>query len=188
MNYNNYIRPIDLRSFSADRILSELSESTQKFIDLAERAALAKVAAYIAHFFDVQQEFRPIVNHVEANFYLQGQRVNVEASNTLYVALKDVPANTAITDPEFWEQKDDRDYSIVEVVCDFIIYDLHSRINSNTVPENKIVRYDNAVSYLKSLQRGHVRPSTQAKVFGEDQEESTAAAGEFDGEDLTNIY
>lgn len=47
--------------------------------------------------------------------------------------------------------------SLVVMYCvDILLYHVHSRISPSTIPEMRIVRYENAISWLKAVAKGDI--------------------------------
>ncbi len=52
----------------------------------------------------------------------------------------------------------DRNELIVMYMIDMVLYHLHSRINPNKVPDLRGIRYEAAISWLKSVAKGEISP------------------------------
>jgi phage gp36-like protein len=51
-----------------------------------------------------------------------------------------------------------RNELIVMYMIDMVLYHLHSRINPNKVPDLRGIRYEAAISWLKSVAKGEISP------------------------------
>ena len=102
--------------------------------------------------------------------YTQGDRVfTTTATDQLnhFVAAKDVPATTAISDTEFWTAGDDRNQKILTAVLIIILYENYTRLNGSEVPNWLQLRYDGQdaqqnggiIGYLKMIRKGTVQPA-----------------------------
>lgn len=56
----------------------------------------------------------------------------------------------------YWTAGDSRNKLVVMHLIDIVLYHLHSRINPRNIPEFRIQRRDDAISYLKMIARGQV--------------------------------
>jgi hypothetical protein len=56
----------------------------------------------------------------------------------------------------YWIAGDSRNKLIVMHLIDIVLYHLHSRINPRNIPEFRIQRRDDAISYLKMIAKGQV--------------------------------
>jgi phage gp36-like protein len=52
----------------------------------------------------------------------------------------------------------DRNEHLVMLLIDMVLYHLHSRINPNKVPDLRGIRYEAAISWLKSVAKGDISP------------------------------
>lgn len=52
----------------------------------------------------------------------------------------------------------DRNEHLVMLLIDMVLYHLHSRINPNKTPEIRGIRYEAAISWLKSVAKGEISP------------------------------
>lgn len=82
-----------------------------------------------------------------------------------------VPAGTLPTDTDFWTLGDTRSPLIVRYVIDITLYELHSRINPRNIPEFRIQRRDDAISYLKNVAnpRMNIQADLPFKLFKDKQ-------------------
>jgi hypothetical protein len=67
-----------------------------------------------------------------------------------------VPISTAITDTTKWTAGDNRSQQLVTYAVDITLYHLHSRIAPRNIPELRIVRRNEATSWLKAVSRGDI--------------------------------
>jgi hypothetical protein len=65
----------------------------------------------------------------------------------------------------------DRNPLLVRLMVDLVLYELHSRINPNNIPEFRIVRYDKAVRFLMDSvdTRKNVNPNFPLITFADDK-------------------
>lgn len=107
--------------------------------------------------------------------YSVGDRVNVDyivyerIANSGYIQGK-VPTDTnywkAIQQSDYtavtgvyptnalWSYSDNRNYVIMTLLIDFVLYDIHSMINPRNVPELRIQRYNATKEFLEGVNKG----------------------------------
>lgn len=52
----------------------------------------------------------------------------------------------------------DRNHRIVMIMVDVVLYHIHSRIAPRNIPEVRIIRYEQAIDWLKAVNRGSIVP------------------------------
>lgn len=123
-------------------------------------AAIEIVKGYSRHWYDIDTEMREYYEYSVADAFTTGQRVasteDVDENRTLYVCIQDAPPGTLLTDPLYFEEKDDRNAVLVEITATIIIYTTNKRLNPRQVPEQRILDYDNAIARLKDIQKGAI--------------------------------
>ncbi|MDQ2718225.1 MAG: DUF1320 domain-containing protein [Bacteroidota bacterium] len=67
-----------------------------------------------------------------------------------------IPANTSISNANYWTVGDNRSQQLVTFLIDITLYHLHSRISPRNIPDLRIKRYDDAKSWLKAVGKGDV--------------------------------
>jgi hypothetical protein len=97
-----------------------------------------------------------------------GTYANVPLSNSFPDAIGDtqwqfdddyeVPADTEITDTDFWALGDNRDQQMVMYFIDITLFHLHSRIAPQNIPQLRVDRYNAAIDWLKMCANGDVTP------------------------------
>jgi hypothetical protein len=69
-------------------------------------------------------------------------------------------------DNTYWKLKDNRDFTLVKIIIDITLYDLHSIINPRNIPQLRQDRYTGSVEFLKDVVRGKMNmdlPSFKAQ-------------------------
>lgn len=82
--------------------------------------------------------------------------------DTFYTCILDTTASTdLINDPTYWTEGDTRNALIRRYMIDVSLYELHSRINPRNIPEWRVQRRDDAISYMKSVAdpRSNITPN-----------------------------
>lgn len=112
----------------------------------------------------------------EDTAYVTGNTVRVITSETSLIYYKALSNNTdknpadhpdiweviesqsgqLLSNANYWVAGDSRDDLILMHYIDIVLYHLHSRINPRNIPEFRIVRKDEAITYLKMIARGTV--------------------------------
>ena len=60
------------------------------------------------------------------------------------------------TDTAKWTEGDPRDAKILQIVIDVTLYHLHSRINPRQIPAHRIQRRDEAIAWLKMINKADI--------------------------------
>lgn len=151
-------------------------------------SAMETMLGHTRHWYDMPTEIADICAYDVADTYTTGQRVagpaDANGIRTLYIALQDVPAGTALTDTTFFEERDSRNPVLVEIVSHLIVYHISRRINPRQLPEQRIMDFDNAMMMLKKIQRGEVDldiPKRAADDVETDDAGQRVAWGDFEG-------
>lgn len=70
-----------------------------------------------------------------------------------------VPANTDILNTTYWAMGDTRSQQMVTYLIDMTLYHVHCRIAPRNIPDLRVKRYDDAISWLKKCANGDVTPN-----------------------------
>lgn len=62
--------------------------------------------------------------------------------------------NQLLDDSTYWEQTDNRNQQMVNTVVDIALYHVHSRIAPRNIPDLRVKRYDDSISWLKQCAKG----------------------------------
>lgn len=86
----------------------------------------------------------------------------------------------------FFTPNDPRDALLVRLMCDLMLYELHSRINPRMIPELRIQRRDDVIKYLSNIAdpRKNIDPGFPKIDFGENRGVDIS----FGVTENTNIY
>lgn len=149
-----------------DDKLNQITDSDDSVLTKALPASQEEAAGFVRHRYDYDKVFKP-VSEVTDNTVadvLIGDRFYQSTTKIHYVAITD--GGVDLTSTTDFEQKDDRNPKLVEVVIDIVLYNIHSRINPKSVPLHRRIRYDGddeqqrggALGYLKGVQKGTITP------------------------------
>jgi hypothetical protein len=58
------------------------------------------------------------------------------------------------TDTSKWTLGDNRNAQVVNYMVDIVLYHIHSRIAPKNIPDLRVKRYDDAISWLKNCAKG----------------------------------
>ena len=102
--------------------------------------------------------------------YFTAYGANEQLYNCIATATGQRPNETA-----YFTAIADRNPLLVRLMVDLVLYELHSRINSNNIPEFRIVRYDKAVRFLMDSvdPRKNVNPDFALLTFEENRGNDT---------------
>jgi hypothetical protein len=102
--------------------------------------------------------------------YFTAYGTNEQLYNCIAAATGKRPNETA-----YFTAIADRNPLLVRLMVDLVLYELHSRINPNNIPEFRIVRYDKAVRFLMDSvdPRKNVNPDFALLTFEENRGNDT---------------
>lgn len=67
-----------------------------------------------------------------------------------------IPANTLPNNTAYWSFGDPRNAQVVMYMIDIVCYHVHSNLNPRNIPQLRMDRYQNAISWLKMVNGGDV--------------------------------
>lgn len=70
-----------------------------------------------------------------------------------------VAAGTLPTNTIYWVNSDNRDQQMVIYLVDLVLYHIHARIAPRNIPDLRVKRYDDAISWLKMCAKGDITPN-----------------------------
>lgn len=74
----------------------------------------------------------------------------IGTNDSLYTCLVQNVAEN-LNNATYYSTKDGRDALLVRLMCDLMLYEIHSRINPRMIPEFRIQRRDDAIKYLTAV-------------------------------------
>lgn len=145
--------------------LNELTDDNDTLLEGAIDSAVEKVAGYIRHRYDYDKVFRVVKTFTTDTVtgILTGDRIFQSTSELFYVALTDGGTNLATTAD--FTQVDNRNPLIKEITVDVVLYNIHSKISPENIPDVRRTRYDgfgnlkegdSAIATLKEIQKGNI--------------------------------
>lgn len=148
-------------------------------------AQVEMMLGYTRHFYDVDTETRTIRAYNETDEFAAGDRVagnQIDGNRPLYLCIEDAPAGTVLTNLQYFEEVDDRNPVLIEIVCHLVIYNLSRRQNPRQIPEQRQIDYENAISRLKDIQRGYLQLDiAEREEIPADDPGQEFTHGEFEG-------
>jgi phage gp36-like protein len=116
----------------------------------AEDTAIEIASTYLRTRYDVAKVFRGVNKFTPDQQWVIGDMVL--SNNKIYVALVNNPGDT-LTDITKWETKDPRNKALIMAVVDIAIYYLNSNLAPQNIPELRVKRYDDAITWLNKVQQ-----------------------------------
>lgn len=116
----------------------------------AEETAIEIVSTYLRSKYDVSKVFKSVDKFATGQQWSLGDLVY--NSDKVYTALIDDPGDD-LSDTDKWSKSDPRNRAIIMVVIDIALYYLHSNISPQNIPELRVKRYDDAISWLTKIQK-----------------------------------
>jgi hypothetical protein len=144
-DYNTVIKEVHLNQLisSDDTILQEV-----------ELIALEEMKSYLRSRYDVDTIFAPILQYSSGVTYQSG--ITVHDNYSFYTSLI-TDNNLPLTDINGWEKGDKRNQLLVMYLVDISLYHIHSRLTPNQIPENRFLRYETAITWLKQISKGSLK-------------------------------
>lgn len=146
--------------------LDQIIEADDSILQKALPAAQEEAAGFIRHRYEETQVFKKVTETASntVSGVSAGDRFYQTTTKLFYLALTD--GGTDLTNTDDFEQTDDRNPKLVEIVVDIVLYNIHSRINPKSVPTHRRIRYDGddpkqqggALGWLKMVQKGTIEP------------------------------
>jgi phage gp36-like protein len=131
--------------------LNQIMDSDDSVLHEGELAAIEEMQSYLRSRYKVEEIFFPVLEYSSGNTYTSGSTVH--SSDLLYTSLVD-NNNLPLSDQTAWEAGDRRNQLLVLYLVDIVLYHLHSRLSPRNVPENRFLRYETAINWLKAISKG----------------------------------
>jgi hypothetical protein len=145
-----FIKTRDIeRSIREEHLASITANDSTIMID-AELASITEIKSYLIGKYDVAVLFALIGNWNVSDSYSVGAVVYYETDQKFYVCVTDTTGGVPSALNDWSLSPDPRDPLIVEFMVDLILYRIHSRVSAKQIPEHRITRRDDAISFLKS--------------------------------------
>lgn len=124
----------------------------------AELAAQAEIESYLRHRYDMAKIFVDFNTYDAAATYNTGDLIAFpDIEDDIYTANEDALTGVSpVDDPTKWTKGDTRNPLIKMHLIDMTLYHLHSRINPRNIPEFRIARRDDCISWLKMVAAGKI--------------------------------
>lgn len=160
---DNYLLKSDFYRFITETNLDGITESEDSIWENELLSAVEVAASYLRFRYDTDKEFQPFYIFDTSKEYQINSRVT--DGTDLYYAITEVPANTPLTETDFWTKGDSRNPAIVQIIVVLVLYNIYSRLNGSEIPNWIQVLYDGGDSqqrggklgYLKSIRKGDVQ-------------------------------
>jgi phage gp36-like protein len=124
----------------------------------AELAAQAEIESYLRHRYDMAKIFVDLLSYDSGDTYNTGDLITFpDVEDEIYSAVEDALTGVSpVDDPTKWTKGDTRNPLIKMHLVDMTLYHLHSRINPRNIPEFRIARRDDCISWLKMVAKGQI--------------------------------
>ena len=123
-----------------------------------ELAAQAEIESYLSQRYDTPLIFTNLYEYDPAATYNTGDLIMYpDCEDDIYNALEDnITGETPDDAPTKWSKGDTRSTLIKMHLIDLTLYHLHSRINPRNIPDFRIARRDDCISWLKMVAKGQL--------------------------------
>lgn len=154
------------RLIRVENLTSVIGDDTS-LLRKMELTAQEEIESYLRHHFDVGKLFSGIEVWNSSKIYLADDATLVAFKNAeddlFFVNTDTVAGESPTTTPAKWTKSDNRHQYLLTIFIDVTLYHAHSRINPRNIPEFRIQRYDDAISWLKKVNSGKVTPDFPIK-------------------------
>ena len=82
-----------------------------------------------------------------------------DANDTIYKALVADANPLQLTDTDQWQATDPRNKAMLLAVCNIALYLMHSNLAPRNIPDLMVKNFDDAMSYLKAIQKESIVPN-----------------------------
>lgn len=179
----NFILPNDFRSIATEEDLVVLSDDNFKIIQQCNKIAVDEAAGYLSTKYDVTKLFLDPIEYQSGTLYTKGSRLYLVETEPIgspsvevptgelihYTCIKDlIPGSPSIqiTNTEYFEEIDDRDQKLLEVIMSISLFYIHKRLSPNNIPTFRVMSYDgngsetimSAIKWLGLIQAGKLFP------------------------------
>lgn len=124
----------------------------------AERFAIDEASGYLNFKYDTGKIFGVKAYEFDAGASYKIGEVIMDANGIPYNCIADAPANTPLTDTNYFVLGDLRNSLVVMILVDITLYHFHSRVPTNRITETRIVRYDQAIEKLQQIRKSQLNP------------------------------
>ena len=123
-----------------------------------ELAATAEMQSYLRHRYDVAKIIITLAVWDATKAYTEGELVAFPTiTDPIYSATQATAAGESPTTAAAkWTAGDTRNALIKMYLIDLTLYHLHSRINPRNIPELRLTRRDEAITWLKMVNEGKI--------------------------------
>lgn len=157
-----FLRRADYSKQIRSEILSVVTSDDDTIRKDAELAAQAEIESYLRQRYDVAKIFRDLPTYDAAVAYTTGDLIVFpDNEDDIYSLNPDllgddqtITGTSPVDDPTQWTKGDTRNQLIRMHLVDITLYHLHSRINPRNIPEFRIARRDDCISWLKMVAAG----------------------------------
>lgn len=135
-------------------------------LDDAENFAQGLMTSYLSIRHDVAKVFIDVIQWDNQDTYNVDEHVWLEDAGTVkvYFALQAGSGNNPLAPGStFWHPGDKRNKLIKTYMVDIVLYDLHTNLAKNQVPELRQDRYEDAMDWLKGIRDGKLEDPTLPK-------------------------
>lgn len=199
----NFILQTDFKAIATDEDLEILSDNNSKIISQCNKIAIDEASAYISTKYDVTKLFADPIEFQSDTAYLSGARLyvvelsdgspQVETGEVIhYTCIKDVTGIESpaieITNDEYFEEIDNRDQKLLEVVMSISLFYIHKRLTPNNIPAFRVMAYDgngdtnimSAIKWLGLIQKGLLSPYNWVLLSDTSEEEDPEVPIDYD--------
>jgi hypothetical protein len=148
-------------SIQGDHLYQLVGDDMEFVLNQSIIAGQVEMESYLRSVFDLTQIFPKIEDWTPNKAYAKDTPVWYE--DELFVAAEEIVAdgtNAEIPGQSIkWIFEDPRDQRLVQVLIDIVLYHIHKRVSPREIPTHRLVAYDQALYWLKSIREGQLSSS-----------------------------
>lgn len=155
-----FLHPGDYKSQIRDDVKDVVSGSNDLTLTSAELKAQAQMETYLNHRYVLSDIFISSPEYDNAKTYSEGDQVYYENPTGVYKTYiaKSGTTGNAPTDDTYWEEGDNRDQHIVDLMVSITLYKLHRSNNPAAMPDHVQKEYDEALNWLEKVAASKLNP------------------------------
>ena len=146
----------DYDQFIRKEIRGIVTQNNSYTLEDAELTAVAIINSYLSGSFDTAQIFKDILTFSPSASYNADEYV-FAPNEIIYRVLVNNPGND-FNDNSKFAANDPRNKQIVMYAVDIALYNLHSNISPQNIPDLRVKRYDDAIKALTMMMNGQLNP------------------------------
>ena len=149
-----FLKQSDFNNLITQDHLNQVIGNDGNVLAQAMDEAESEIKSYLRGKFDLDVIFLTYPEFDSATSYVGANNPIVWSNGILWTTAADVLAGASAPPNAPWTATDPRDARIKQIYKDITLYHLHSGISPRNIPDLRVVRYKDAISWLKMVKKG----------------------------------